>query len=111
MRARTVLVACVFLFTPLFLTHAAEEAAAEPPKPVHEGENDRCLIEKVSIKEGKVVTEVGKKTAPDGKPCTVSKCDSNYKENVKKCVGGSAGLPLPSTDPETEAILKGYIVD
>ena len=143
MRARTVLVACVFLFTPLFLTHAAEEAAAEPPKPVHEGENDRCLIEKVSIKEGKVVTEVGKKTAPeyiqcdeandgngcteqlenagtcscgkvtyttpDGKPCTVSKCDSNYKENVKKCVGGSAGLPLPSTDPETGAILEGYI--
>src|SRR3989344_3892828 len=144
MRARIVLVACVFLFTPLFLTHAAEEAATEPPKPTHEGENNHCLVEKVSVKEGNVATETGSKEAadyrqckeanagsgctealekagqckcgtetytitPDGKPCVVSKCDSQYKEKVKKCAGGSAGLPLPSTDPETGAILEGYI--
>src|SRR3989338_2349557 len=124
MRARIVLVACVFLFTPLFLTHAAETATTDPPTPTHEGENDQCRVEKVSVKEGKVATETGSKDAPeykqckeanagggytealekagqckcgtvtytvtlDGKPCTVSKCDSQYKEKVKKCAGGS----------------------
>ena len=141
MRTRIVLVACVFLFTPLFLTHAAEEAATEPPKPVHEGENDQCLVEKVSVKEGKVATETGSKEAADyrqckeanagsgctealekagqckcgtvtytvtldGKPCTISKCDSAYKEKVKKCAGGSnlAAQDLAMRELTSEAI-------
>src|SRR3989344_6513076 len=141
MRARIVLVACVFLFTPLFLTHAAEEAATEPPKPTHEGENNQCLVEKVSVKEGKVATETGSKEAADyrqckeanagsgctealekagqckcgtvtytvtldGKPCTISKCDSAYKEKVKKCAGGSnlAAQDLAMRELTSEAI-------
>ena len=113
MRARTVLVASLFLLTPLFVVHAAEPAAPESQEPqaVSSCSKDQCQDEEVvvspsakppvSCKPGKIIPkEQCKCQVSNGKYSgagivtwkdvtgkttkTISKCEPNYAKRMDR---------------------------